>query len=321
MSNNFQILTLDGGGLKGIFSAAILAHLEEDCGTRIIDHFDLIAGTSTGAIIALGLGMGMSPLEIVEFYVSHGPKIFPSKRFSGLKQYIRTKYDSFQLELALKQCFGEKDLSDSQKRLVIPSYNIGEDDVYLFKTPHHKRLRRDYKVPAWKVAMATCAAPTYLPAFRGVDNVRLVDGGVWANNPVMVSIVEAVSMLDVKMNDIHVLSIGTTNEVKGHHDNLDHGGSLRWIKNQDIIDVLMQAQSISAITQAQHLLGKDRVCRIDPPVPDGLFALDRLSQKDLLGKAAHVSRHFTPYFQEHFINHNADTYIPFHTTKGEPHHE
>ena len=72
----FQILSLDGGGIKGLFSAAVLAKLEEDLNTNITDHFDLIVGTSTGGIIALGLGLGMKPQEIVQFYVESGPQIF-----------------------------------------------------------------------------------------------------------------------------------------------------------------------------------------------------------------------------------------------------
>lgn len=262
MNDRFQILSLDGGGIKGLFSAAILTHLEEDLGINIIDHFDLIVGTSTGGIIALGLGAGMKPKEIVNFYVKEGPNIFPKSIFSKIKQLVRNKYDSFPLEVALKKCFGDKTLGESQKRLVIPAYNIGEDDVYLFKTPHHKRLTRDWKVPMWKVALATSAAPTYFPTFTGVDNIRLVDGGVWANNPTMVGIVEAVSMFDVPLSAICVLSLGTTSEVKGRPKKLDRGGFWQW--KTEAVDVIMRGQSIGAFTQAQHLLGRDKVAGWTP---------------------------------------------------------
>ena len=170
-------------GSKVFFSAAVLAHLEEDLRIRVIEHFDLIVGTSTGGIIALGLGMGLSPSEIVHFYGNKGPDIFPRKCWFGLGHYFHSKHDPLNLEKSLRECFGEKRMADSIKRLVIPSYNIGEDDVYLFKTPHHERLTRDFKVPAWKIAMATSAAPTYFPAFTGVDHIRLVDGGVWGKQP------------------------------------------------------------------------------------------------------------------------------------------
>jgi len=308
MTERFQILSLDGGGIKGLFSAAMLAFLEEDHDVSIKDHFDLIVGTSTGGIIALGLGLGMKPREIVHFYVEKGTLIFPELKTAKTRQLYRTKFDIAPLENALKECFGDALLGDSTKRLVIPSYNIGEDDIYLFKTPHHKRLKRDYKVPVWKVALATSAAPTYFPSCQKVDHIRLIDGGVWANNPTMVGIVEAVSMLDVSLNSISVLSLGTTNAVKGLSKRLDGGGIWQW--KSEAVDVIMQGQSIGAFTQAQHMLGKDKVVRLDPKVPNGLFKLDKLSEKELLAKAAHESRNFSPKFKELFMGHSAPGFQP-----------
>ncbi|MBE0537616.1 MAG: patatin-like phospholipase family protein [Phycisphaerae bacterium] len=315
MNNRFQILALDGGGIKGLFSAAVLAFLEEDLHVNISDHFDLITGTSTGGIIALGLALGMKARELVEFYVCKGPEIFSPSCLSSVKHLIKSKYGSAPLESALQECFKNKRLADSQKRLVIPSYNIGDDSVYLFKTPHHERLRRDYKVPVWKVARATCAAPTYFPAFAGVDNVRLIDGGVWANNPSIVGITEAVSLLDVPLEHIYLLNLGTTNEVKAYPSQLDTAGCLKWCRAA--VNIIMRGQSVGAYTQAQHLIGRDRVERLDPKVPDGLFALDKLSTEALLGKAAHESRHFCPRFKELFGGHVAPKYIPSYQYMGE----
>ena len=306
MVDRFQILSFDGGGIKGIFSAAVLAHLEEDLQIKVTDHFDLITGTSTGGIIALGLGSGMKPKDIVRFYVEKGSVIFPETGFNKIRRCWRSKFDSRILGSALKECFGDAVLGESRKRLVIPSYNIGEDDVYLFKTSHHERLKRDYKVPMWKVAIATSAAPTFFPSFRGVDHVRLVDGGVWANNPTMVGIVEAVSMLNISLKNISVFSLGTTDEVKGRSKNLDHGGLWQW--NTAAIDVVMRGQGIGAVTQAQHLLGIDRVLRLDPKVPDKMFALDKLSAKGLLSKAAHARM---------FIGHDAPQFEPCHQINKE----
>ena len=306
----FQILSLDGGGIKGLFTAAVLAHLEEDFNIRVTEHFDLIVGTSTGGIIALGLGAGKSPLEILKFYVEKGSKIFPRSRLSWLKHFYCSKYDASPLEEALKDCMGDCLLGDSSKRLVVPTYNLGEDDVYLFKTPHNERLKRDYKVPMWKVAMATTAAPTYFPSFRKLDHLRLVDGGLWANNPTLVGIAEAVSMLGVPLNAIQVFNIGTTHEIKARPDGLDNGGLLQW--STSVVDVIMQAQSIGVNTQVLHLLGKDKVLRMNPKVPDKLFKLDKLSEKELLAKAAHESRHISPLFQDAFLNHKAHDYKPFH---------
>jgi patatin-like phospholipase/acyl hydrolase len=188
----FQILALDGGGIKGLFAAATLAAIEEDCGTAVADHFDLIAGTSTGGIIALALGMGKRPREIVDFYLSNGRRIFPQTfGLTWLRHWFRAKFSPDSLEAVLQECLGDRLFGQSQKRLVIPAYSLGEDDVYVFRTPHVEHLSRDYRVPAWKVAVATSSAPTYFPSCRHVDRLRLIDGGVWANNPTMVGIVEA----------------------------------------------------------------------------------------------------------------------------------
>jgi patatin-like phospholipase/acyl hydrolase len=315
MKDRFQILSLDGGGIKGLFSAAVLAFLEEDLNINITDHFDLITGTSTGGIIALGLGARIRPREIVEFYVSNGPAIFKRGCFPKIRHFFISKHKPAPLETALKECFGDKRLADSHKRLVIPSYNIGDDSVYLFKTPHHERLRRDFKVPMWQVARATSAAPTYFPAFCGVDNLRLVDGGVWANNPSVVGITEAVGLLNIPLSQIYILNLGTTDAVKSFPLNLDYAGWGRWLKSA--INTIMHGQSIGAYTQAQHLVGKDHIERLDPKVPDGLFALDKLSTEALLSKAAHESRCFCPKFKELFGGHTAPEYIPIYKCSGD----
>jgi patatin-like phospholipase/acyl hydrolase len=318
VSNRFQILSLDGGGIKGLFSAAVLAHLEEDLNTRIVDHFDLIVGTSTGGIIALGLGCGLTPSELVKFYVTKGPQIFAKGLMTSVKQLVRPKYSSLALEKAIKECVGDATLGDSKKRLVIPAYNVGKDDVYLFKTPHHERLTRDYKVPVWKVALATSAAPTYFPAFVGVDNVRLIDGGVWANNPMVVGIAEAVSLLEQPIQNIHVLSLGTTSDVVHRPTRLDSGGIWPWCSHG--VDVILRGQSRGAVAQAIHLLGKERVMRLDPVVPPGIFSLDGMKLSDHLGHAAAESRHFSPVFRERFMGHIAAEYTPFHASKPEGEH-
>ncbi len=313
MCDRFQILSLDGGGIKGLFSAAILAHLEEDLNIRIIDHFDLITGASTGGIIALALASGMSTREIVRFYVDRGPHIFPQKRFADFKHLLKNKFCPSNLEKSLRDCFGDKLMGELQKRVVIPSYNIGEDDVYLFKTPHHERLRRDYKVPIWKAAMATSAAPTYFSSFTKLDHLRLVDGGIWANNPCMVAVAEAASMLDVQLNTIRILSLGTTDETKCRPKCLDRGGMWHWRK--EAVNVILRGQSIGANTLALHLLGKNNVLRVDPKVPDGLFKLDKISEDELQAKAAHESRKVAPQVKDLFLDHLAEKkypYIPFH---------
>ena len=112
--------------------------------------------------------------------------------------------------------------------LVVPTYNLAENDVYLFKTPHHPRRKRDWRVPMWEVAMATSAAPTFFPAYRlSGDGVRLIDGGVWANNPAMVGLTEAVSLFERRLCDVRVLSVGTTSGAQARPRRLDNAGIVR----------------------------------------------------------------------------------------------
>ena len=307
----FQILSLDGGGIKGLYSAAVLANLEADLGINIADHFDLITGTSTGGIIALGLGLGLRPREIVQFYASHGSKIFPSGWIASARQFVRRKFDQEPLRESLRKCLGDKRLADSRKRLVVPSYNLDKDEVYVFKTPHHERLRRDWQVPMWKVGLATSAAPTYFPVCSEVDCIRLIDGGLWANNPTMVGIVEAVSLLSVPIDAISVFSLGTTNSLAAKSNRLNHGGFFQWRKAG--IDAALRGQSHGVQGQALLLLGQERAIRLDPAVPDGLFDLDRLTEDRLLSEAAHASRNFAPCFSDTFLPHAATNFTPLYS--------
>jgi patatin-like phospholipase/acyl hydrolase len=146
----FQILSLDGGGVRGLYSAAVLAKLEEKYGVRIVDHFDLITGTSTGGIIAIGLGLGMLPREIVRFYVESGSRIFRNRfGWRNWAHWLYRKYAADPLRTALNHngAFGERRLGDSKSRLVIPAFNLAHNKVRVFKTPHHERLRTDWQIP------------------------------------------------------------------------------------------------------------------------------------------------------------------------------
>ncbi|MEY9943917.1 CBASS cGAMP-activated phospholipase [Kitasatospora sp. GAS1066B] len=315
MTERFQILSLDGGGFRGMFSAAVLARLEDDLGVRITDHFDLIAGTSTGGIIALGLGLGLSPREILSFYTEHGPRIFRDRsRLRGLRHLLRAKYGSGPLRSALTEVFGGRTFGESTKRLVITSYNIAADDVYLFRTPHLPTLKRDWREKAVNVGLATSAAPTYLPGMP-LDGARLIDGGVWANNPTMVALTEAVGPLSIPLEAIRVFSLGTTIDVRRRHRRLDRGGLLPWAS--DAVEVLMRAQSESAAKQVRHLVGKDNVLRLNPTVPTGAVALDKVNTETLYGLAGHVSRDVSPTVHRTFCDHLAPVFVPFYPAREE----
>lgn len=308
----FHVLALDGGGVRGIFTAALLAGLEDDTGRPVAELFDLAVGTSTGGIIALGLGAGLTPREILNFYMDERKHIFPNPLgWRSLRHPFFAKYRPGGLEDAVKRAFGTKTLGESRMPLVIPSYDLGENAVHLFKTPHHDRLKRDYKIPMWTVAMATSAAPTFFPAFRlPGDHTRLIDGGVWANNPAMVGVTEAVSMFGQRPEDVRVLSLGTTVSLRPRRSRLDNGGLIRWARGPNVIDVLMNGQSAGAFAQVKHLIGSDNAFRLDPLAPAELAKLDACDAEALVAKASHHSRDFCPTFEQVFGSHVPAPYVP-----------
>lgn len=313
MSNRFQILALDGGGIKGLFSAAFLSKLEDDLNTKITDHFDLIVGTSTGGIIALGLGLGLSPKDLVEFYFTKGHQIFQKiPLWTALRNLLFAKYSGETIESVFQEekCFGNKLLGESKKRLVIPSYNIDTNDVYVFKTAHHERFKRDYKVPAWKIARATSAAPTFFPISNNVDGIRLVDGGVWANNPAMVGLFEAIAVLDIPLPEVRIFSVGTTEELKQSPRILGKFGGWPFWANT-AVELIMQAQSVGISAQLKLLL-KENFVRVNPKVPAGLFGLDKMNMDELFAFASTHSRTESPNFNTTFKDHHAGAFVPAH---------
>ncbi len=313
-STHFQILALDGGGIKGLFSATYLARLEEDLNCTITDHFDLITGTSTGGIIAAALGVGMRPHEIVKFYEDHGPAIFEKRLLRETSTgwgCFKSRYSSDPLKEALRECFGKRTLGDSAKRLVIPAYNLDGNDVMVFKTRHHERYARDHKIPLWEICMATTAAPTYFKAFHLNGNTRLIDGGVWANNPSMLGIIEALTSLDVPIANIRLLNVGTSHAVKHLTESLDEGGLWQWKKAG--VETALHGQDLAAFNQAKLLLG-DNALRVNPFVPDGLLGLDRLNFHALRSLAETESRMTSPAIKTRFLSHQAPQFTPIPTT-------
>lgn len=306
--DRFQILSLDGGGAKALFTANVLARFEEDHGTRVVDHFDLIAGTSAGGIVALGLGAGLSPAEIADHYLELIGRVFPRVRQkTRLLRPVGPTYSGEALRDALTTVLGDRLLGESAKRLVVPSWNVQSGEVHIFKTPHSPRLTRDWKVKMVDVALATSAAPTYFPAAT-VDSARLIDGGVFANNPSVLAIAEATSMLGVPPTAIRVLNIGTMDPFTDHADRLDTAGVAGWATS--IAPLILTASSASNTGLAKHLLGFHNYVRLNATVPPGAFALDRIDPNKVAGYAATVSRNLSPEYVNKFTDHTAGPYEP-----------
>ncbi|QHC75262.1 CBASS cGAMP-activated phospholipase [Rathayibacter sp. VKM Ac-2805] len=307
----FQVLAMDGGGAKALFTAHVLARLEDDLKVSIRDSFDLIAGTSAGGIIALALGAGVPPAEIVEDYSRLVRSVFPPRRqrLMGLpRRAFSAGYSQTALRDALLEVFGDRNLGDSDKRLVIPTWNSQRGGVYLFKTRHHPELRRDWKLPMVDVALATSAAPSFFPAAR-VDSQRFIDGGVWANNPSVVAIAEAVKTLAVPLGDIRLLNIGTTEASAVSSDHLDDAGLIGWAPR--VVDLVLAASSRGGQAVAQNLLGKQRYHRFDAVVPRGKFVLDRVDAVGIAGVAADASRVLAPIYEKYFKSHKSPPFSPF----------
>ena len=285
--HEFRILSIDGGGIRGIFPAAFLAGLEKQWldGKSVAGCFDLIGGTSTGGIIALGLASGYTAADICRLYVERGCEIFPPipnnwigdlRRDSRrIFQLFKVRYDRKALVRILRELFGSRKFGDTVTRLCIPSFDGRHGEPYIFKTPHHPDYRLDRDESAVKVAAATAAAPTY---YAPLDDggYKFIDGGVWANNPIMIALVDVLSCFDVPRDRIRILSLGcgnrpyTVGKIKAHF-----GGAFAW---HDIMYAAMRLQSHNAIGQAGLLIGRDRITRVDAPANAHRIALDDWSR-------------------------------------------
>jgi uncharacterized protein len=188
--------------------------------------------------------------------------------------------------------------------LIIPTYDAVGGRIFLLKTAHHPRFRYDIDSLAVDVALATSAAPTYFAASPFPRHVgsSFVDGGVWANNPVLAAIVEAVCFLDVPMDQIDVLSVGTTASPFNIANNKD-AGIIKW--NVGMINLMFEAQAEAALEQARLLL-KDRLFRIDVVTKPGEFSLDeatpdKIAQLMNLGRGEAVKRETLEALKARFV--------------------
>lgn len=301
-----KILTIDGGGIKGVFPASFLSSIEEKIDGNISEYFDLIVGTSTGGIIALALGLGFSAKEIQDFYEKYGPEIFKGNRFlKFFQKFVSTKYSNDGLKKALVETFGDRKLGESKNRLVIPSFNLETGEVYVYKTAHHSRFQRDYEESVVHIALATSAAPTFFPVHYTSSGIPLVDGGLWANNPIGMASVEALGVLNWPNDKIKILSIGCTTEAfQSNHS----GGQLKWAPK--IADIFMVSQSSASIGTAQLLIGHTNIKRINPIMPSGKFGIDTIKEiQTLKGLGVSEARKELPNLSEFFLE-KVEPFIP-----------
>ena len=304
-----KILTIDGGGLKGAFPASFLATIE-DCFERPLwECFDLIVGTSTGGIIAMALGLGIPASEVKELYFKLGPGVFSPAHRRFLGRLWAPKYDPEPLREFLQETFADSVLGASKTRLVVPALHAPTNNVYVYKTKHHERFELDHTVPMVDVAMATAAAPTYFRPHITGDGQRLVDGGIWANNPLGMAAVEAIGVLGWPRDSIVALSLGCTSAPPDP----DCPGFARPKKLASYVtDLFADGQSHASMGTASLLIGHNNIIRVDPIVPRDRHGMDSTRHLDeLQARADKEARDTLPRLREMGFDQPAEPFEPY----------
>jgi uncharacterized protein len=276
-----RILSIDGGGIRGIIPALVLAEVEARTGRRIAELFDLVAGTSTGGILACALTVpGARPArELVELYRTEGPRIFHRslvRRVESADGLLDERYDDAALRSALAGYLGTARLSDATTRVLATAYDLEGREPYFFKS-----WRADRDAPMVEVARATAAAPTYFEPI-GVDGLALVDGGVFATNPAMCAYAEAARLAQEAgaRIDVRLLSLGTGRLTRPIHLADARGwGLLEWVR--PLIDVVFDGVADTVDYQLQHILGEGAYTRLQTDLDQASDALDDASPANL----------------------------------------
>ena len=270
MGEKFRVLTLDGGGMRGLYTAYLLRAI-----IRLFDHkfvkkdpdigksFNLICGTSTGAILACGLAAGVPISSICDLYMKKGPLIFtnpiPVKNRFFLSIWLalhmfRPAASHQILQESLEKVFGDQTLGGVFKErniaLCIPTIDASDYSSRVFKTSHFSHKQRDNNYKLSSVCMASAAAPVFFPLSRqnNPDNEHeiqhFVDGGLWANNPVLIGLTEALQMAP-KTHEIEIVSVGTCDRPSGnpYSERKPLWGLWHWQGGVKTLEMSLKAQS------------------------------------------------------------------------------
>lgn len=313
-----RVLTLDGGGMRGLYTAVVLhtmmkrfADSSDASDLDIGKAFDLIVGTSTGGILACALAAGVPTGRIIELYSKYGSKIFsnpiPKKKRSLAfwipRNCLRSANRNEVLNQQLNAIFKDETVKGVYERrgiaLCIPAVNMATHAAWVFKTSHNPGKHRDDKYLLSDVCLATSAAPIYLPlvSIQNPDvptaTTTFADGGLWANNPIMIGLVEALGMSEAS-RPIEVLSIGTCAPPAGKVTTGTelNVGLLGWQAGVKPLELSIDAQatgySFMAGFLAKELTKLGRKCtilRIPPTSPSAehmeFMGLDRACEKSV----------------------------------------
>lgn len=297
-----RVLSIDGGGVRGIIPARILREIETRTGKRTHELFDLIVGNSTGGILALGLvtpdekGQAkFTAQDLVSFYQQNCPKIFSHSWWRKLSTgwgLWNPKYSRDNLDKILKEVLGDVRMSQTLKPAVVTSYSLDQSLPHLWTTRHAKQLpNHDYYIR--DVAGATSAAPTYFPpkVITTPDGSTLheVDGGLWANNPEFTVIEELKAMGVTADTEVLMVALGT-GQVKLNRPTKDlkNSGIIGWLINANLIDIMMSAESEWSESVATALFPNNH--RLQVPIAPEISEMDNSSKENMesLLKAAEV---------------------------------
>ena len=292
-TDTFHILALDGGGTRGIYTAQLLAKIEEVLGRRVRTCFDLIAGTSTGAIIAGAAVSDIPMTEIVELFETETPYIF-QRRWYRIPLFL-SKYPDQKLTEIIAKHLPATPLNEIEIPLMITSSEITKSEVHIFRSNY--RGRDSEIAPTGKdvslqdAILASCAAPTFF-APKSVDNLLLADGGLWANNPSTVAFTEARSVFGKEAQEVRMLSVGTGHSVNMYRNRRGWGFITGW-GGAKLTSYVMTLQS-QASARTVKLLLEENYLRINPEID--FWELDTLTQLDTLKSLA--GRDFERYAAE-----------------------
>lgn len=271
----FRVLALSGGGFLGLYTAVVLEGLEARAGVPLGRCFELIAGTSIGAVLALALAYEVPMARMVRLFAQRGPDVFshramPAGTVSRLLDLSRSvlgpKYSGAALRQALDAELGELTLAEARHACVIPAVDVEDCDTKVFKTPHAAASRGDEGLRAADVAMAACAAPAYFPSVR-LNGRLYADGGLFAVAPDQVALHEAEHFVGVDSRRIRMLSVGTATAgyrpAGGIHGD---AGAVGWLAEGRLIMTLIATQQQHVQAMVEDRLGA-RYLRLDAAWP------------------------------------------------------
>jgi patatin-like phospholipase/acyl hydrolase len=292
MAQRYRILSIDGGGIRGIIPAVVLTEMEQRSGKRIFELFDMFAGTSTGGILSLALsapagagGAHWSARDLVDLYLENGPVIFQRSlwhRVRAAGSILDEKYGASGLESVLKKYFGEAKLSEALVEVLVTAYDIEGRDPFFFKR-RKALLASEDDYPMWEVARSTSSAPTYFEPFRLKTEslagyYALVDGGVFATNPSMCAYADARRFEPAA--ELVLVSLGTGQlERPIRYEDAKDWGMLEWAR--PILDVVFDGVADTTDYELRQVLDEGHYFRLQTSLDYGSDALDDASRTNM----------------------------------------